>query len=213
MSRGNGKKIPLLLFDYDGVIADSFQVYFEEFLSACKLMGYDKFESRESFLKLFDRNLLVQALRAGFSIKQLKRLAEDFMPQMEKANERIAPFPEMPEILARLSKRYPTLIITSNATAVVRKFVDLHELTMVYDAIGSDIEPSKIKRIKRAKRLFPGHEAFYIGDTRGDMLEARRAGAVPLGVGWGWHDQERLRSGGAAHIIENPSGLLDFFSC
>jgi len=32
-------EIPLLLFDYDGVIADSFQVYFEEFLKACAQMG------------------------------------------------------------------------------------------------------------------------------------------------------------------------------
>jgi len=204
-------EIPLLLFDYDGVIADSFQVYFEEFLKACAQMGYGQFNSRESFLKLFDRNLLVQALRAGFSLTQLKKLAVDFMPQMEKANARISPFPEMPAILATLSARFPTIIITSNATAVVQKLVADHGLALIYDAIGSDIEPSKVKRIRRARRLFPAHKPYYIGDTRGDMLEARRAGAVAVGAGWGWHDTARLRSGKAAHIVDTPAGLLEFF--
>ena len=211
MSKTPGKKMPLLLFDYDGVIADSFQVYFEEFQKACALMGYDKLNSREEFLKLFDRNLLVQALRAGFNIRQLKKLATDFMPQMEKANARISPFPEMPSILAQLSRHYPTLIITSNATAVVRNFVETHKLHMVYDAIGSDIEPSKIKRIRKARRLFPAHEACYIGDTRGDMLEARRAGALPVGVGWGWHGKERLQSGRAVRFMDSPVDLLKCF--
>lgn len=211
MTETGSKKLPLLLFDYDGVIADSFEVYFEEFQKASIEMGYDKHSSKEGFLKLFDRNLLVQAIRAGFTIRQLKTLAEDYMPQIEKANTRISPFPEMPGVLDALSRHYPTLIITSNATAVVRKFVADHDLHMIYDAIGSDVEPSKVKRIRKARRLFPGHEAYYMGDTRGDMLEAHRAGAVPVGVGWGWHDKERLQSGKAAQIMESPADLLLFF--
>jgi phosphoglycolate phosphatase len=51
----------------------------------------------------------------------------------------------------------------------------------------------------------------YVGDTRGDMLEGARAGATPLGAGWGWHGAAALREAGAAYVAATPAELLAYF--
>lgn len=202
---------PLLLFDYDGVIADSFDVYFHEFTRACSAYGFERLNSRDAFLRLFDGNLIAQLIKVGFPMRKLKRLADDFRPQMEKANSRIAPFPGMVEILRTLSACYPVMIITANSSHVVQQFLNANALHEIKGVLGSDIETSKVKKIRRARRNFPGCRAYYIGDTKGDMLEARRAGAIPVAAGWGWHDRERLASAHPNYIIEAQEDLLTFF--
>jgi phosphoglycolate phosphatase len=58
---------------------------------------------------------------------------------------------------------------------------------------------------------YPGQARyFYVGDTRGDMLEGAQAGATPLGAGWGWHDAAELRAAGAAYVAATPAALLAF---
>lgn len=201
----------LLLFDYDGVIADSYEVYFSTFAEACANLGYARLNSTESFLSLFDGNLAAQLIRAGFPLRKLRALADDFRPQIAAANARIHPFPGMPETLALLSAQFPVIIITANQSETVREFLKRYDLHRVHDVIGSDQETSKVKKIRAARRLFPRHRPFYIGDTKGDMIEARRAGAIPVAVGWGWHDVDRLQSGKAQHIVRTQEELLALF--
>ncbi|HDP34077.1 MAG TPA: HAD family hydrolase [Candidatus Hydrogenedentes bacterium] len=204
-------KPPLLLFDYDGVIADSFDVYFSEFTRACAELGFDRLNSREAFLRLFDGNLVTQLVKAGFPLRKLRALAREFAPVIEAANARIEPFPGMTATLRHLSAIHPVLIITANTSHTVRRFLDAHELRDVKDVLGSDDETSKVKKIRAARRRFSGYCAYYMGDTRGDMIEARRAGALPVAVGWGWHDIDRLRTGGPVHIVPTQEALLALF--
>ena len=47
-----------------------------------------------------------------------------------------------------------------------------------------------------------------IGDTSFDMMMAQEAGAHALGVGWGYHSADELRSAGALEVIETPHDLI-----
>ncbi len=47
------------------------------------------------------------------------------------------------------------------------------------------------------------HRAALIGDTRYDMQMARAAGALPVGVAWGYHPPHELKAAGAADIAEH----------
>ena len=204
-------KPPLILFDYDGVIADSYEVYFREFIRACTNFGFNKLNSEEAFLRLFDGNLVAQLIKAGFPLRKLKQLAEELKPQIEAANAQIHPFPGIVEILAVLSEKHPVLIITANDSSLVKKFLIGNGLHRIHDVVGSDTETSKVKKIRAARKRFLDHAPFYIGDTRGDMIEAKRAGAFPVGAGWGWHSRERLLSANPLHILEQKEDLIPFF--
>ncbi len=202
---------PVLLFDFDGVIADSLETYFSAFTEVCTEMGFDHINSKESLLALFDGNVFLQLVRAGFPVSRLREMAVRFSPRIRAIAATVPPFPGMPETLSRLAERHPVYVVTSNETAVVRGFLERHSVTGVRDVIGADIEPSKVKKIRAARKREPRRTPYYIGDTRGDMTEARRARALPVAVTWGWHDEPRLLKGRPAHVMHTPAELEAFF--
>jgi len=56
---------------------------------------------------------------------------------------------------------------------------------------------------------YPGLSAYYIGDTRGDMIEGRKAGAITVAALWGWHAVKKLEEGAPDHFVRSPEALLD----
>jgi len=199
----------VLLFDFDGVIANSLDVYFAEFTAVCSEMGYRRLNSREAFLKLFEGNALRQLFWAGFPLWRLRRLAEHFRPRIMRAMEKVLPFPNVVRLFNDLAMRVPVYVITSNSHDLVATFLERHGLARPRDILGADHAGSKVRKIRRIMRQYPGCKAFYIGDTKGDMLEARRADAVPIAVTWGWHPVEKLREGEPEHIVDSPSALRE----
>lgn len=57
--------------------------------------------------------------------------------------------------------------------------------------------------------VLPG-EILYLGDTDVDMHTAVNAGMFPVGVLWGFREEDELRAAGAAAIIEHPMELMRF---
>lgn len=198
---------PLIMFDFDGVIADSFEVFYHEFSSAIRALGFEKLSSREAMLDLFDGNAFASLVKLGFPMRKLRALGREFQPRIAAANERVAPFAGMPELLAELAAAWPTYVITSNQTAAVEEFLARHGVAGVRGVIGADKEASKVKKIRRVRRLHKGHTPWYIGDTKGDMIEGNAAGALTIAAAWGWHTEERLRSGNPRHVARTPAEL------
>jgi phosphoglycolate phosphatase len=78
------------------------------------------------------------------------------------------------------------------------------------DIFGSDFRFSKKEKIDYAlaKYRIARERAFYIGDTAGDILEARAAGVRSVAVTWGWHSRERLAAVNPDYLVDTPEGLL-----
>jgi len=202
---------PLILFDFDGVVADSLEVFFATFASVCGELGYVRLTSREVFLSLFEGNAIFGLIRRGFTLRKLRQLGEQFKPRIEEANNQVEPFADMPEVLRDLAKRHPVYVITSNNTDAIVSFLRKHNIEGIVDVIGSDKETSKVKKIKAVAGRHPGRTPYYIGDTKGDMTEARKAGAIPVAVSWGWHTVEKLMEGRPAHVVDTPRSLAALF--
>lgn len=69
--------------------------------------------------------------------------------------------------------------------------------------------PSMIETVLRDS----GAEAracLMIGDTSYDMAMALAAGAVPVGVAWGYHEPGELVAAGAAMVADEPREVFDF---
>ena len=199
------------MFDFDGVVADSLEVYFGEFTSVCEELGFHRLNSREAFLRLFEGNVIRQLFWAGFPMYRIKRLVTMFAPRIAEAHLRVKPFDEMPEVIRDLAAAYPTYVITSNATDTIVDFMARHNIRGIRDVLGSDKQRSKVKKIRRIKRNYPGLTPCYIGDTKGDMREARHAGALSIGVAWGWHTIAKLMEAKPDRIVQTPKALREVF--
>jgi phosphoglycolate phosphatase len=68
-------------------------------------------------------------------------------------------------------------------------------------------DPTAALLISTHLALPPRHIA-YLGDTRIDMLTARRAGMLAVGVSWGFRARDELFEGGASAVLDHPLELL-----
>ena len=201
----------VLLFDFDGVVADSFEIFYTEFARAMVELGYERLSSREAVLKLFESNLLAGLIRAGFPFYRLRQFGRQFSPRIAESVQDVQPFDGMPELLTRLAQRFPVYIVTSNTTDTVLSLLGRYGVTGVRDVLGADKEASKVRKIRQIHARYPEHQACYIGDTKGDMLEAHEAGAIPVAVAWGWHSEAVLQSAAPRHLVRNPEELAALF--
>ena len=80
---------------------------------------------------------------------------------------------------------------------------------LLMENAGAETARSKVEKIHALRERFPDQDVYwYVGDTAGDVREAREAGATPLGVAWGWHEPEMLLEAGAERIAATPAELL-----
>jgi phosphoglycolate phosphatase len=54
--------------------------------------------------------------------------------------------------------------------------------------------------------------AFYGGDTTGDTIEGKQAGAVTVAVTWGWYCMKKLTQGTRYHMEHALAELEDLLS-
>mgnify|MGYP003348520008 CR=1 FL=1 len=150
-------------------------------------------------------------LEAHDRVERGNFLGREFQPRIAEANRKVAPFTGMPELLGELAAAFPVYVITSNQTRAIEEFLERHAVTGIRDVLGADKEPSKVKKIRKVARGHKGCTPWYIGDTKGDMLEGNEAGAITVAAAWGWHDEARLRTGKPRHVVKSPAELRALF--
>lgn len=197
----------VLLFDFDGVIADSLEVYYATYTDVCTEMGYRRINSREVFLKLLEGNPFRQLLWSGFPLFRLRRIAHTFEPRIREALHRIHPFPSMPRLVTNLAAQFPLYIVTSNTSDAVEQFMETYGIEQVRGVFGSDVETRKTRKVRRIAKLHPHARLHLISDTKGDLLEARRAKAEPVAVTWGYHPAQTLLQAKPVFLAETPEQL------
>lgn len=201
----------ILIFDYDGVIVDSLDLFMDYFIQACKQEGFEEIGSKQVFLSLFDGNMFEKMLEKGMSREQIKRIMYFMRDELVLNQEKLQVFPGMRQVLKTLSSNNSLYIITSNESHVVNQFLSLHQLTMFKNIIGSEKEPSKVKKIQMIIEQNGHNNVFYIGDTVGDILEGKKAKVDTVAVSWGWHDLQKLRKIYPSYLVSRPEDLIHLF--
>ena len=121
------------------------------------------------------------------------------------------PFDGLIPVLAALQKDHLLAVISSNGYRTIRTMLDRFGFAPYFrEILGADFRFSKKEKIAYALEKYgiPGERAFYIGDTAGDILEARAAGVRSVAVTWGWHSRERLAAAGPDFLVDTPEELL-----
>jgi phosphoglycolate phosphatase len=199
------KSEKIVMFDFDGVIADSWCAQKAAFAGALRAHGLDDFATSATFLDLLEANWFEALLDAGLPREVVADIESAFgggpTPEL---------FPGMADVIERLAEAHPVIVITSSATADVERVLAQRRVRGVTEVIGGDVEPSKTRKIRSVRRRYgESREAWYVCDTTGDVVEARAAGAVTVGASWGWHGEERLLRAAPDRMARHPSDLLD----
>ena len=180
---------PLLMLDHDGVVVDSFEIFTSSFVEACRRVGLPQIATTDDVLALFGDNFYESLRGAGADDAQIREAMRRTADVLRLAMSALRPFPLMPEVLADLAEARHLVIVSSNAGDVVELFLKRHGIAGVAEVAGAEAGRSKVAKVEALIARFPGQANYwFVGDTAGDMREARLAGARPLGVAWGWHE-------------------------
>lgn len=97
---------------------------------------------------------------------------------------------------------------------VVLKVFGENVFDFVYGATDEmPTKPNPLPALYVAQKLgVEPKDCIFTGDTNVDILTAKNAGMLSIGVLWGFRDFEELKKAGADYIISNPSEYLNYIN-
>lgn len=199
----------ILLFDFDGTIGDSLEMVVSIYNSLADKHGYPQIsqKEREELRGLSAKDIIA---RLPISKFKLPLLYAEGKKEFNKNFEFIKPFPDIPEIMLKLSKKYTLGIVTSNDPANVKKFLLNHKMDyfkFIYSD-GSLFGKGKIIKDVLEQYKFNLQNTVYVGDEVRDIDAARDAGIRIVSVTWGFNTKKSLKSHKPDFLIESPTSLL-----
>jgi phosphoglycolate phosphatase-like HAD superfamily hydrolase len=192
----------IVLFDFDGVIADSFQAAF----AVHKMISPHIVE--DDYRGWFEGN--INNWRETADPGTHRSDIDFFTEYLPKMKNEVKMVPGILEIIKNLSRSYALIIVSSTITSPIREFMEQHEAAQYFTEImGNDVHQSKVEKMKMvfAKYKVSPEQCVFITDTLGDLKEASEAKVDAIGVSWGFQNKETLLKGNPLYIVEKPEEL------
>jgi HAD superfamily hydrolase (TIGR01509 family) len=210
---------PAFLFDLDGTLVDSVYQHVLAWREALEQLGIELSVWRIHRRIGMSGGLFMNALlrETGREIKsqdaeQLRHLHAEAYRRQEK---QIRPLPGARELVHHLSKRQvPYAIATSGRWETAGPTLELLDLAPGTPVVTRDqvryAKPDPHLFLEAAARLgAPITNSIVVGDSVWDMLAARRARALGVGLLSGGYGGEELERAGAYRVYQDPSDLLN----
>jgi HAD superfamily hydrolase (TIGR01509 family) len=209
---------PALLFDLDGTLIDSVYQHVLAWHEALEELGLSLAVWRIHRRIGMSGGLLIQALGREIGQRvtpeQAKKLQENHAAAYERYQATVQPLPGARELLQQLNRaKVPYAIATSGRLEGARSALERL-------GVGLEIPVITRQQVQRAKPdpdLFlaaaqqlniPIARAMVVGDSVWDLLAARRAGCLGIGLLSGGYGKEELEQVGAYRVYQDPADLL-----
>jgi phosphoglycolate phosphatase len=202
-------KKKFILFDFDGVILDSFDTALGVAQMICPHV------TDESHRRRFEGNINDWA---NFKDEHTDKCRHDinfFDEYLPKIRSEVKIFSGIKEAIENLSKDYILIVISSTISAPIFEILEKFGLAKYFTEImGNDVHKSKVEKIKMVfeKYKTKAEDCIFVTDTLGDIKEANETGVKSIAVTWGFHSKETLLKGEPFLVINEPSELINVVS-
>lgn len=214
-SRAHG---PAFLFDLDGTLVDSVYHRVLAWREALEGLGIELSVWRIHRRMGMSGGLLVHALsrEVGRQLTpvEMKRLLRLHHQGFARQAPQVRALPGAVELLEYLSShRMPWAIATSGDMAGARTSLKLlrvgsEAIVVTRDQVKHAKPDPDLFLVAADRLLIPIEESVVVGDSVWDLLAARRARALGVGLLSGGYGQAELEAAGAYRVYEDPADLL-----
>jgi phosphoglycolate phosphatase len=202
----------LIIFDYDGVLADTLDDLIHFGQQACDQLGVKHVVTKDDL-----SNLEVMSFATyGRACEVPEHLVDEFVKiNLGLFAEKESPpaiFDGLSEVIQHFSSKHKIAIVTTNSSQNVHAFLSKHGLdSLVHAVYGVDTPGSKAHKISLAMERFVknGEAVFMIGDALSDVRAAKEAGVASIAVTWGHQSLETLQRGEPEYIVNQPHELIE----
>jgi HAD superfamily hydrolase (TIGR01509 family) len=210
--------MPALVFDLDGTLVDSVYQHVLAWHEALHVSGMElsvwRIHRRIGMSGgLFARALLRETGRE-LDVALRERLQELHAKAYRRRIEQVRPLPGARELLRRLTELdCPWAIATSGRMESAGPTLTLLEVPKDVPIVTRDqvahAKPNPDLFVEAARRLgVDAMEAVVVGDSVWDLLAARRARMLGVGLLSGGYGPDELERAGAYRVYEDPADLL-----
>ncbi|HUD05611.1 MAG TPA: HAD hydrolase-like protein [Candidatus Saccharimonadales bacterium] len=196
-----------IIFDFDGTLADSFDLIVQIFYSMTKraepLSSKEMDRLRELPLRRIFQEVGVKMWRVPYLYRKGKSM-------MAKHINELNLIPEIEETLDKLREDNKLFIISSNSASNINQFLKLKRIDKYFTGVmgGAGITGKKrvinkmIRRYKLDRR-----NSFYVGDETRDIEAAHKSHVKSIAVTWGFSPEKTLKKVKPYAIANKPQDI------
>ena len=213
--------IKAIVFDFDGTLANTIFSVREGVNATMRAFGFPEHDvaAVTSFINTGARELLRKAIPADRQRDEalLDRVMEVYdAAYAEVCCENVPLYDGMGELLLSLKQSFKIGVLSNKQDRFVKEIIAKLYPEDLFDEVHGQLEypakPDPTAALAIAKSLkVPVEECMFCGDSDVDILTAKNAEMVPLGVSWGYRPAEVLRQVGAELIARTPADIPAFF--
>ena len=201
----------VVLFDFDGTIADTYQAIANITNQLSEEFGYKTLNQDELLLlkNLSSREIVK---RSEISIFKLPFLLRRVRSELSKEIAELPPINDIHQVLFDLKNRgYILGIVTSNIKKNVEIFLTNNRLNSLFSFIYSSTaifgKHRVINQVIKDNKLNKSY-VTYIGDETRDIRSARKSKIGVIAVSWGFNSADILQKYQPDFLVEQPHELL-----
>ncbi|MFA6888027.1 MAG: HAD-IA family hydrolase [Candidatus Woesearchaeota archaeon] len=205
-------KTKLVMFDYDGVLANSNHLPKQYYDLLAKKIGSKRFETWEECREYMEVDFTLTLKRLGIVNPDEVKIAHELFKSMNKHWKDLELFPAVKEMLVELKQRgYIIAIVTNNNEESVVYDLKRHDVMKYFDHIidkkyGYKPATDQIMHCLKITGVKP-EEAVMIDDMDGGIIAAKNAKLKKaIGVSYGYQLPYRLHM--ADVIVEAPEQIM-----
>lgn len=207
-------KKKLIIFDFDGTIADTLPHIIDLYNTFGSAYGFKKINKSElerlkgKTIQELMREFNVSLFRLPFLIGKVQR-------ELYTRMDMVKLFPKIKKVIETLKKPGVTLgVVSSNSKANIEKFFKKNKI-FSFNFIHSEkniFGKDKVLINIIKKYSIPKEEIVYIGDEVRDIEACRKIGIDCISVTWGFNKKELLKKENPTRIADSPEGLLSLLT-
>ena len=206
------------LFDLDGTLVDSVYQHVLAWRDALEQLGIEmsvwRIHRKIGMSGGLWANALLREIGRAISPDEIERLKKLHADAYEARADQVRPLPGAGELLGYLSQLHvPWAIATSGyseSADLVLSALDVpDDVPVITRDQVAHAKPDPDLFLAAAERLGVDiSESVVVGDSVWDLLAARRARALGVGLLSGGYGEEELERAGAYRVYEDPADLL-----
>jgi phosphoglycolate phosphatase len=209
--------IKLIIFDYDGVIVDSFPQVYEIYRKMCLELGKPFNYSLAEFKVIYGHS--ASECYAQLRFTDAEKEQGNLIFKRELGKQQALFFPEIGNVLSELSKKYTLVLVSAGYEHEITEKLTKAKLISFFAGVhGRTVLQSTFKKTEKIKQVLhdfnmAANEVILIGDRNVDYIEGTQAGLrniILVDYGWGY-DLNLIPSYIQKYKITTPNDLLKEF--
>jgi phosphoglycolate phosphatase len=201
---------PVMIFDFDGTIADTHHYMVAICNELAPQFGYDPIPP-EDVEALRDKSALELIEHLHIPMMKIPSIVRRAKQRFSEGIEEVKLIDDMYEVLHELHGRGVKLgILSSNDRKNIDAFLDRHDIH-IFDFVHSARtiwrKHHSLRKVL-ARYELDKESVFYVGDESRDVVSARHVQVASVAVSWGCNSHQHLADAHPDHLLQSPRELL-----